>query len=155
MAKLYKYILLVFTVALISSCSVNEVNVDNINNLSISEITSKHIGISMDVDIDNPNNFGFTISKVDLDFILNGKKLGKVYDLKNIHVPKKSKDTYTVVAKIKFNEGNSPGMALLGAFLNNKAVIQIKGKVYGRHFIFRKKIDVDEKRTIPIFNKSK
>ncbi len=150
-----RLVFLIIIALSITSCDVKEVEVDNISNFSFDKMTKDYIAISLNVNIHNPNNFGFNINKVDLDVYLNGSKLGKIYDIKNIHVSKKSNDTHRVEAKIKVLSEQNIGMTLLSVVLNNKAKIHLKGFVYGRHLLFTKKISVDENKTIPIFNNMK
>ena len=71
-------ILFAFSLSLLSSCEVKEVEVGNIKSFNILNIDDEYVTVDLTAKVKNPNNFSFTISKVDLDVTFNGVELGKI-----------------------------------------------------------------------------
>jgi LEA14-like dessication related protein len=133
-------ILLMFT---LTSCEVKEVEFGNIESFNIVKIDQDYITVNIAARIKNPNSFGFTISKVDLDLSFNGFDLGKINKIKKVKVKKNSNDIKNLIFKIELKNIVKGSMLFIPALLTNKVKIKITGYVKASKFPISKKIEVN------------
>ncbi len=141
----------IFTLTILSSCSVQDVEVGSIQSFRVLEINKEFIEVDITAPVKNPNNFSFKISDVDLNITFNDIDLGKINKIKSIHIPKKSENVQHFVFKIKLEQVTAGGLLLIPSLLSNKAKIKAKGYIKTSKFPFSKKIKVDYNKTTPIF----
>jgi len=128
----------------LSSCSVQEVEVGNIKSFNIVEIGSEYITIDISVPIKNPNNFSFTIKKVNLDVHFNGYDLGKIDKVEKVTIKKQSNEVQHLVFKLKLKDIMKGSMLFIPALLTNRAKIKVTGYIKAStYLLFSKKIKVD------------
>ncbi len=149
-----KKIVLIFIVSIFifTSCKYKEITVGDVQNISISEMTDEYVAVDLFVPINNPNNFGFKISKINLNIGLNGVDLGKAYKMSKVKVPANSNNTYKFTIKVKLKSIANSSMAFLGAMLSNKAKLKLQGYIKAKAFVVgSKKIDVDMNKSVKLF----
>jgi LEA14-like dessication related protein len=132
------------------SCEVKEVEVGNIKSFNIVNIDKEYVTIDLTAPINNPNNFSFTISKVNLDLTFNNVNLGKIDEVERLKIPKNSNEVQHLIFKLKLEQIMKGSMLFIPALLTNKAKIKVKGYVKASKFPFGKKIDVDYDKTTKI-----
>ena len=149
-----KKVLVIFIVSIFifTSCKFKEVTVGDVQNIAISEMTDKYVAVDLFIPINNPNNFGFKVSKINLDVSLNGVDLGKAYKISKVKVPSNSNDTYKFTIKVKLKSVANGSMAFLGAMLSNKAKLKLNGYIKAKAFVVgSKKIDVNMNKSVKLF----
>ncbi len=147
-----RFILLIFSLTILSSCSVKDVEVGNIQSFNVLEINKEYIEIDITAPVKNENNFSFRISDVDLNVTFNGIDLGKINKIKPIRILKKSESIQHLVFKIRLEQVAKGGLLFISSLLANKAKLKVKGYVKTSKFIFSKRIKVDYNQTTPIFS---
>ncbi|MBN2668369.1 MAG: LEA type 2 family protein [Bacteroidales bacterium] len=149
MNRVWTIVFLVFTFFLYS-CEVKEVEVGNLQSFNINEITKEYIEVVLAAPIKNPNNFGFTISDVDLDITFNGIALGKINKVKNVKIDANSDEVKHLVFRIQLDKLAKGGLLIVPSLLTNRAKVEVHGYVKARKFLFNKKIPVDYNKTTKI-----
>jgi len=149
--KFFKIIiLLTLLLSILTSCEIKEVEVGNIKSFNILNIDEEYVTIDLTANVKNPNNFSFTISKVDLNVNFNGVELGKINKVQKIKIQKNSNDTQHLIFKLKLEHIMKGSMLFIPSLLTNRAKIKVTGYIKASKFIFGKKIKVDYNKTTKI-----
>ena len=112
---------------IISSCKktvIREPEFTGTRNISMNKLGLKSSELDMEVGFFNPNRFGLTLERFDLDVYLNGEYLGKAKDIRATIIP--GNDTFHVPVRMEVGMKSllSQGLSL---GLNREADIRIKG----------------------------
>ena len=138
------YITILFSsIFLLSSCDVKEVELVNIDSFNIVSIEKEDITIDVVAQIKNPNNFSFSITKVDLDIKFNNYFLGKINEIKKVSIKKNSNELQHLIFTFKLKDVMKGTIVFLPALLTNQANIEINGYVKASSFLMSKKIKVN------------
>lgn len=151
--RLIQSFLLVFVMTALISCGeIEEVEFGKIENAKILNADLKALEAEFGVRIKNPNSFGFTVTKSDLDLSINGKKLGKVNLKKKVHINANSDDAHTFTITSDLSESGAGGLPALMSIIQSRSPrIKLKGHLKVRSFLFfSKKIPVDVEQAIPL-----
>ncbi len=132
------------------SCQVKEVQVSDIKSFNILNIDDKYVTIDITAKVNNPNNFSFTISKVNLDVNFNNVSLGTIDKVKSVRIKKNSNELQHLVFKLELKQIMKGSMLFIPSLLTNRAKIKVKGYIKASKFLFGKKIDIDYNKTTPI-----
>ncbi len=135
------------TGVLLSSCTFQEVEVTGIKDVSVKKIDKKGMDINLAIEIENPNNFSFTVEKVRADIYADNIYLGKIKNYQNLKVLKESKQTYPLSFKLEFKELKNNYLSALKTVLRRKTRIRVTGYVKAKKFIFSRKIPFDQTDT--------
>ncbi len=128
----------------LSSCTVKEVEITNIKNVSAKNITKKGIDFHLDIGINNPNNFSFTVQRVKANLYANNIYVGKINNPENFRVLKNSTETYPIDFHLDFKSLKDNYLQVFKTIISRKANIRIKGYVKVKKFIFSKKVYFDK-----------
>lgn len=156
--KYFRNIMLVILLTLLffslNSCQIKEVEVGDIKSFNIINIDKEYVTIDIAINVKNPNNFSFTLSKVDLDLTFNSVHLGKIDEVEKVTIPKNSDTVQHLVFKLKMEHILKGSLLFIPSLLTNKAKIKVKGYIKTSKFPFSKKIEVDYHKTTPISKKN-
>jgi LEA14-like dessication related protein len=133
-------------VVLVTGCEFEEPDISNLSGFKMNKIDGKHIEAEFSVDCDNPNGFGFTMKKGNIDVLIADQKMGTITLDEKIKVKRKSKNTYTVPVSIDLENGAL--IKLMQLSLKNEITVKFEGKIRGSVYGIGKSIDVNETRTI-------
>jgi LEA14-like dessication related protein len=116
-----------FAIFLLFSCRkpvIREPEFTGTRNISMNKLGLKSSELDMDIGFYNPNRFGLTLERFDLDVYMNGEYLGKARDIQATIIP--GADTFHVPVRMEVGMKNmlSQGLSL---GLNREADIRIKG----------------------------
>ncbi len=146
-------VFVLISVALLSSCTFREVEIGNIEGVSIKSVTKEMVSLELMVPVKNNNNFAFTISDINIDLTLSNVNLGKVKKSTKIRIPANSSETQNVGIDIKFSKLTENPLSLITAAIKNKIELKATGYIKGRRFIFTKKFEVNENQPVKLFKK--
>ena len=140
----------IISIFIFSSCQVKEITIGNIEGISIVEMNKDYIDVDIMIPIKNPNNFGFKVTKADVNIEMNGVSLGKISKFKKVKIPANSNDTHKFSVRVKMKDLKQGGIAFLGSFLSNKAGLNMTGYIKARSFLVSKKIDIDYNKRVKL-----
>ena len=148
--KLFFTLTIIILSLTLYSCQVKEVQVSDIKSFNILNIDDKYVTIDITAKVNNPNNFSFTISKVNLDVTFNNVSLGTINKVKSVRIKKESNELQHLIFKLELKQIMKGSMLFIPSLLTNRAKIKVKGYVKASKFPFGKKIDIDYNKTTPI-----
>lgn len=137
---------LVFSLPLVS-CKISMPTVGDIRGVQFVQTPGGQIGLEAEIQIKNPNKFGFSLKKPMANVELNNKSLGDVMGSKKIRVKKNSEDFH----KVAFYAKTSAWQTVLTDFpalLVGSGNIRIRGSAKACVFIFCKKLSFDQSERI-------
>lgn len=142
-----KILFLSFITLLITSCaSFKAPEFKGSDGMKFESIDGKKLLFTAGFQISNPNWYGVKIKKSDLDFYLEDKYIGKIYLDKKVKLKPKSDATVVFPLYAILEDG---AMITLVRYSNKENVsVRFAGKIKGGVFVFSKKIEINETRTI-------
>lgn len=142
MKKLINLYPLLFVLLFVCCKPFQEVKVTQIESVALAERTNTMVKVDVGLKIHNPNSYRIKIKKSDLEGFLNGKSVGKVNITNRIVLAANSEKSYTM----SFSADVTQLMMSLPVLMITKtAVLNVKGYITAKVFIFRKKVPVDMK----------
>jgi LEA14-like dessication related protein len=142
-----KLFLSFFVVALLmSSCTFYEPEFRGGEKFELEKIDGKTVKFTASATMYNGNWFGVKVKPSNLDLYVDGKLMGKLHLDKKVKLKRKSETT--LVAPITATlEGNALIEAMKLA-TKGDVKVRMKGQIKGGVFIFSKKLEFDETRTM-------
>ena len=144
----YRSLLLTLLVSLTSCGAYKDVQLKGVEDVSVKEFTNSAIVVEVKAKIHNPNGYDITIYDTDLDFTVNGTKLGKAKMDENIVLKKKSEEVYTIIARADTEDISSKMGLLFPILMTGRAKINVKGDVYAKALFVKKKVPVEMKQEV-------
>ena len=138
-------------VLLIASCNVQDVELVKVNGYNIGCIDQNEIQLTLNMKIDNPNNFNIKVKKTNLNLFVSGSDAGKIKLYDKVIILKKSETDYDFVLIANQQQVSKAIIqAGIGIALTGKINIQVKGWIKGKVYGIGKKIDIDEKQSLSV-----
>jgi LEA14-like dessication related protein len=137
-------------VLFLSSCfSYKELEIGDVQDVKFNKLNGDESQLNMQagLHIKNPNGYKIKIKRIEADMFLNGKNAGKMTLAKKIVLPRHSEQlqTFTVNAELSDLLSLLPAV-MFGGDIN----VQLKGNIYGKVFIFRKKLPLEAEQKISL-----
>lgn len=145
--RFYWIVLLCF---MICSCNLENVSVKNVANFKLQKLEGRDLYATFDAVIDNPNALNFKAKPTTFDLYINNQLVGDIALVEKVKIPKKSESTVNVPVKAVVDKGALSSL-IFGA-LSGKPQIRIVGKAKVGIFIFNRKKEIDETRSLSIGN---
>lgn len=143
---IFSTVLPVFCLHLLS-CKISMPSVGDIRGVRFVQSPAGDVGLEAEIEIKNPNKFGFSLKKPQAQVELNNKPLGEVKGSKKIRVKKNSKDFHKVTFYAKTSAWQTV-LTDLSTLLMGSANIRIHGSAKACVFIFCKKFSYDQSERI-------
>ncbi|PHR35574.1 MAG: hypothetical protein COA38_01600 [Fluviicola sp.] len=142
-----KYIVAIgLVVSLLASCTFHEPEMRGEETFKLEKMEGKQVRFTAGAKVYNGNWFAIKIKPSILDLYVDGEYMGKVHLLKKVKMRAK-KETDLQADFLAELEGNAL-MKAMGLALKGDVVVRMTGKIKGGVFIFSKKLDFDESRTM-------
>ncbi len=115
----------------LSACSqVQQPEFKKIQGIKVGGIANNHAKVNAEAVFNNPNAFGLTVTKTDLDVLLEKQKVGNVIQEKEINVPASSDFVIPVSANLDLGALNQDLLnSVLSVFTNKKLNMTFDGTV--------------------------
>lgn len=126
-----------------------DVEVLEIQNLEILNMSDDVVEIMLEVEVENPNSFKVKLIDADIDVFLNEKDMGKLKLGDTVILPKKSKSVQKlkILADAEKIQKNILSNALSFLFAKS-ADLKAQGTVKGKALGIGKKVDINFERKI-------
>jgi LEA14-like dessication related protein len=133
-------------ILLITSCTFHEPEMRGGEKFNLEKVDGKTVKFTAEANVFNGNWFGVKVKPSLLDLYIDGKLVGKIH-LDNKVKMKRKQETHLIAPFTAELDKNAlmMGIALAG---KGDVKVRIKGKIKGGVFIFSKKLDFDETRTM-------
>lgn len=142
-----KYIVAIgLIVSLLTSCTFHEPEMRGEESFKLEKMEGKQVRFTAGAKVYNGNWFAVKVKPSMLDLYVDGEYMGKVHLLKKVKM-KAKKETDLQADFLAELEGNAM-MKAMGLALKGDVVVRMTGKIKGGVFIFSKKLDFDESRTL-------
>lgn len=135
------------SIVFLSSCKFSMPTVGGLKGVQFVQSPAGEIGLEAEIQIKNPNNFGFCLKKPVVQVELNKKSLGEAKGSKKIRIKKRSEDFH----KVAFYAKSSAWQTILQDFpsiLTGSGNIRIHGSAQACVFLFCKKFSFDQSERI-------
>jgi LEA14-like dessication related protein len=143
---LFSFSILVF---ILSSCiEYKEVQYKGIQNVKIIRLKDGSLTVSLDVIINNPNNYAIKIRPSNFQLAAPNEELGTIRLDKSLNLEKNTEQTYSVIVKGDLKDASKNGLAtLIGWTLKKQISLRLLGKLKVSAKGFLKSFPVDETRS--------
>ena len=136
---------------LFSSCNAyKSVNIGGVDNVDFKGMVDNKINLELKVPITNPNGYKIKITSMDLDVTINGKYLGKMKNVEDIIIPKKSDEIQNFPVNIYVKNL----LGSMSAFYRMRKMksfeMQIEGTIKVKAMMRSKTIEVSEKQNVSL-----
>ena len=152
MKKLLSYALLVlFTFGLFGCIEYKEVEVIEVSDVGIKDISMSGIDIEVAMQIKNPNKYNISITESDLTLFADGNKVGVANVKEKITLPKKSNKIHRVTITTTVQDITSSALPLLMSLMSRDNIeVQIKGDIKAKAKGIGKRFPVDFKDRVKL-----
>lgn len=142
-----KYIIVIgILLSLTTSCKFYAPEMRGGESFKLDKMEGNEIRFTAGAKVYNANWFAVKVKKSTLDLYVDGDYMGKVHLLKKVKM-KAKKETDLHADFLAELEGNAL-MKSLGLAMKGDVEVRMTGKIKGGVFIFSKKLDFDETRTV-------
>ena len=129
-----------------TSCTFYEPELIGEESFKMEKLEGKEIRFTAGAKVKNDNWFAIKVKPSTLDLYVDGEYMGKVHLEKKVKMRAK-KETMLEAPFVAELEANAL-MKAMGIALKGDVQVRLKGKIKGGVFIFSKKIEFDETRTM-------
>lgn len=141
----FYFLSLLLTLALFTSCDVEQPEVRDVAHFKLEELNKKKISFNIDVTAYNPNNYKIKVRKSTLKLYINNKFIGNAQLTKKYAMDKKTTTTGNVPVTVLLDK--NVYASLLKMVVGGKAKLKIEGplKLSVSGFPFKKDISKIER----------
>ncbi len=134
--------IIAFSIFLLGSCTVyQDLEVSELRDIRIIEVTKEGLVAEVDLKIYNPNAYKVTLLNVDADLYLNDKDIGDAEIKEKITIEKKSNLVYTIKLEGDYTKmGGSLLEGLIGSLFSQTVNLKIDGTIKGRALFISKNV---------------
>lgn len=142
-----KLIQLLSLLLLLNACaSLQEPEFRSSEGFKLEKMEGKEIRFSVGAKVYNPNWFGIKIKPSNVEVYVDGQLMGVVHLEKKVKMKAKRESTLNLQLLATLEDG--AWITMMKNANRENVEVRIKGKVKGGVFIFSKKIEIDETKTV-------
>lgn len=149
--EVFLFIIVMIFITTMYSCQMQDLVIGNPEGLKVDELNRKNIGLTVDLPVENPNNFGFTVKGVDMDLYINNVKMGNIKKMGRVKVKSKSSEVYPISFSVNPSDLVGGAWSILRDLSGGSVELRLNGSVKVSKFLVAKKIKLDEKQVVEIF----
>lgn len=140
--------------AFFSSCSdFEEIELTQVKELKVKNISSGMIDFSVNAEIFNPNSFGVTVKGAEFDIKLEGIDLGKTQLGESFKIKGNSKETHQINFNLdisKLSIMSIPKIISIASSGGKEVNVEVDGTIKGGAFLISKTFPVSVKQKVPL-----
>ena len=136
---------LVVTLFLVS-CEFKDIDFEGVEEYKLEKFENNEAHINLKLKVSNENWFGIKVKPSKLNVTADGKEMGTLFLDKRVKIKGKRSNAYET--KIRFKLADGAMFSAAAMMLKPSVNLTFEGKVKGGVFIFSKKIDIKETKTI-------
>ncbi|MCB0795898.1 MAG: LEA type 2 family protein [Flavobacteriales bacterium] len=128
------------TSVLCGCSSYQEVSLDRIVHVELTELNGQGMTMRVEATITNPNGYRLKVVDPDVDVSWNGKLLGKATLDSSLSLPRRSSQVHSIPLRATWTNGLVPALLMgLGALFEGQGEVSFKGTVVGKAGLLRKR----------------
>lgn len=141
------FIFAISVLFILGSCAAfKEPELVKMGEFKMGQIEGKHINFTVDATVHNPNWYALKVKKSHVEVYVEDQFMGNVYLDKKIKM--KAKRDSELIADLHAELEDGAMITALRYAKKEDVKVHIKGKIKGGIFIFSKKFEIDETRSI-------
>ena len=133
-------------------CTPKSINIEEINSVKINSISKSILDLDLEMRINNPNTYAIKLISADLDLKINKVDLGRITEIQEFEVPRKSNQLHTLNVKIELKGFATSSIALLTTLVKKEVTVVMKGEIVAKAGILKKKIEIDQRDVVSLRN---
>jgi len=135
-----RFLLLLLTVFLSSCYTYKDIEYKSFEGVNVEKIEGDDLHIGIAVKVFNPNNYAIKIKEADFIASFNGKDLGPIKLMSDLHLQANQESTQKIICKVS----SSKILSMLPmAFLTGNSKLSLNGNLKVKVFLFSKNIPVN------------
>ena len=135
-----RFLLLLLTVFLSSCYTYKDIEYKSFEGVNVEKIEGDDLHIGISVKVFNPNNYAIKIKEADFIASFNGKDLGPIKLMSDLHLQANQESTQKIICKVS----SSKILSMLPmAFLTGNSKLSLNGNLKVKVFLFSKNIPVN------------
>jgi len=151
MRKIQIVIFIIACAQVFSACKYQEVIVGKPSGLHVEKMDMNSIDLLIDMPVNNPNNFSFSLRKLSLDIYIGDIKLGNVSKVERVKIAARSNEIYPITLTVVPAELLGNSFKIVSALSKRNVELGVKGKIKLSKFIIAKNIKVDLQEKVKIY----
>lgn len=136
---------LVVTLFLVS-CEFKDIDFEGVEEYKLEKFENNEAHINLKLKVSNENWFGIKVKPSKLNVTADGKEMGTLFLDKRVKIKGKRSNAYET--KIRFKLADGAMFSAAAMMLKPSVNLTFEGKVKGGVFVFTKKIDIKQTKTI-------
>ncbi len=146
-----KILSIVFCIGAFSSCTFKNVEFKKIESFKVLKTDDSGALVELNILLKNPNNVPFSLTKADLDVMVNQTAIGKVDLAEKVRVKANSEEVHRFVIHANYSDLAVGGFSsLLSVLFSKKVAVKCKGNIRARAMGISKKFPVEYVGDVPI-----
>ena len=143
--------LLLVTILLTSCANFRDVTFHGVRNVELRKMNGNDIALTIEAEVENPNNYRIKLKDPDVDLWYNGQLVGKAVLDSTVTLDKRSTRIYPVYISAD-TQGKLGPILLggLGSLLSGQAELRASGTVKGQVGIISKRFPFDIRDTLEL-----
>lgn len=135
-----RFLLLLLIVFLSSCYTYKDIEYKSFEGVNVEKIEGDDLHIGISVKVFNPNNYAIKIKEADFIASFNGKDLGPIKLMSDLHLEANQESTQKIICKVS----SSKILSMLPmAFLTGNSKLSLNGNLKVKVFLFSKNIPVN------------
>lgn len=128
------------------SCELKDIDFEGVEDYKVEKFENNEAHINLKLKVNNENWFAIKVKPSKLKVSADGTEMGTLFLEKKVKVKGKKSGSYETKIRFKLADGAMFSAATM--MLKESVNLTFEGKVKGGVFIFSKKIDIKETKTI-------
>lgn len=142
------------TLLLLTACSeFQEIEVGSPSAIIFKSFKDNKINVDLSLPITNPNDLQFKITKINLEVVVNDNYLGKITNVKNIHIPRESSENHVFNLDLEVKSVVKGILSVINILGSGTVEVESKGEIKVRSGFIAKSIPVENSANIKVKNR--
>jgi len=130
---------------------MDQINIRDLEDITITSIEDDILKLELSFLISNPNDIRFRINDIDSGVFIGESEIGRILKMPSFDLLPDSVQLMNLPISIDLNSIESESDKIIKTLLKKGGKIRVKGHFSARSFIFVKRIEVDKERRINLF----
>jgi LEA14-like dessication related protein len=140
----FNYFVLVIMVLALTGCStIQEIKIGDVRKVDLISINNNVLTLDLTIPIENPNAFSVKVKLSDLKVMLGANELGKVKQMDDLVISRKSTKEYTMRILVEITDVKNSFVSAFSIFSGKKPDIRFNGTIKVCSFLYGKTFKVE------------